>query len=306
MKEMEAVLSGKCAVEDLRKVMEESFSCVAVLDDVQSRTIRSCEFSKCGRYLATASFDSTTVVWEKGKNEEQHITWNAIATLEGHENEVKCVSWSPDGKYLATCSRDKSVWIWSVPDDERMAASEEEEDWDAISVLNGHTQDVKFVAWNPSQSVLYSASYDDTIKAWAEDVEDWGCFETLTGHTNTVWSLAFNADGNLLASVSQDKTVRIWKNTAVDTGYRWELVQSLEGAHDRTIFSVHWVGDLLVTGGADDLICVYRYKDKLELIHQEKQAHLTDVNCVRWNGKIPGLCASASDDATIKLWLAQS
>lgn len=291
----------------MENVLKDNFTCVTVLDDIQSRTIRSCEFSKCGKYLATASFDSTTVVWEKGMNEERKVTWNAIATLEGHENEVKCVSWSSDGKYLATCSRDKSVWIWSVPDKERMAVSnDEEEDWDALSVLNGHSQDVKFVLWSPTQSVLYSASYDDTIKAWAEDVEDWGCFDTLTGHTNTVWGLAFNSDGNLLASVSQDKTVRIWKNETVDTGYKWELIQSLENAHDRTIFSVHWVGDMLVTGGADDVICVYRYKDKLELLHQQRNAHRTDINCVRWNERVSGLCASASDDATVKLWLAKS
>lgn len=41
-----------------------SWHCSAILEDVHSRTIRSCCWSPDGSHLATASFDRTVAIWE--------------------------------------------------------------------------------------------------------------------------------------------------------------------------------------------------------------------------------------------------
>lgn len=38
--------------------------CSAILEDMHTRTIRSCCWSPSGRHLATASFDKTTAIWQ--------------------------------------------------------------------------------------------------------------------------------------------------------------------------------------------------------------------------------------------------
>lgn len=63
------------------------------------------------------------------EGEEQDL--EPFQTLEGHENEVKCVAWSSNGNYVATCSRDKSIWIFEEDDGE---VSE----YECMSVLSGH------------------------------------------------------------------------------------------------------------------------------------------------------------------------
>ena len=50
---------------------------------------------------------------------------------------------------------------------------DDDEEYECVSVIESHTQDVKKVVWHPSADVLASCSYDDTIKLYREDDDDW-------------------------------------------------------------------------------------------------------------------------------------
>jgi len=248
--------------------------------------------------LACASFDGTVIVWESLSINLTH--WDQCASLEGHDNEVKCVSWNNDGRLLATCGRDKKIWIWEKINNE----------FECISMLEGHTQDVKFIKFHKSLPLLFSTSYDDTIKIWQEEDDDeWKCTDTLTGHDSTVWSLALNNQGNKLISVSDDKSTKCWICDSPNSNGKWRCNSTLKGLHSQPIYTVDWSSEnsYIVTGGGDNNITISTLGDNsdgnlLTLQYKLENAHDNDVNCVRWNPHKPSLLASSGDDGLIKLW----
>ena len=296
----------------------ETIHCIATLEDAQTRTIRCCEWSPIGtgKLIACASFDGTVVIWEAQNT--QKTRWEQVASLEGHENEVKSVSWSNNGQWLATCGRDKKVWVW-----EKLSGTQSE--FECVSMLDGHTQDVKFVQWHPYQSnVLFSCGYDDTIKVWLEDDDEFFCRYTLQGHTNTVWGLTLDKCSSQATdkfcrflSCSADLSLKLWEhhgdivtsntfmndqddqkvddeNGKVD---EWQMLHTLSNLHKFPIYSCHWStnlynedgsGSVVATGGGDNTISIIQVrKDEsglhlLDINSREKEAHDGDINCVRW------------------------
>jgi WD40 repeat protein len=107
------------------------------------------------------------------------------------------------------------------------------------------------VIWVPGSLTIASASYDNSIKFWQQGNDDeWACIDTLTGHTSTVWDIRFTNDGRFLASCSDDQTIKIWVRNDEFEGKDFYLnICTLEGHHDRPIYSCSWSpdGNLLAT-----------------------------------------------------------
>ena len=115
----------------IRIYSTRTHSCISVLEGSHSRTIRCVAWSPSGNHIAAASFDGTVSIWERDDGSwdsryENNMRSRGTASarrrrlcyvhthirsilLEGHENEVKCVSWHRNGSLLATCARDKTV-----------------------------------------------------------------------------------------------------------------------------------------------------------------------------------------------------
>jgi WD40 repeat protein len=108
--------------------------------------VNSVAFSRDGRWLASASSDSTAKIWETS-------TGQSVRTIHVAENwQVNAIAYSPDGTLIATGSQDGIARVWDV------AGGKER------GKFAGHGDVVSSVAFSPDGKWLASGSWDGTIR----------------------------------------------------------------------------------------------------------------------------------------------
>ncbi|KAL9255879.1 CIA1-like protein [Drosera capensis] len=176
-----------------------------------------------------------------------------------------------------------------------------------IESLEGHTDRVWSLAWNPTSGVrgnpvlFASCSGDKTVRIWEQSPS--GAFKCKfvleETHTRTVRSCAWSPSGKMLATASFDATTAVWQNIGGD----YECISTLEASRNK-MKSVSWSasGALIATCSRDKSVWIWEVEpgNEFECV-AVLQGHTQDVKMVLWHPELEVLF-SCSYDNTVKIW----
>ncbi|EJD02482.1 WD40 repeat-like protein [Fomitiporia mediterranea MF3/22] len=137
------------------------------------KTVCIWDTQKDGRYIASGSDDATVQIWDAQTGAQ------VGAPLEGHQDSVQSVAYSPDGRHIVSGSDDKTLRIWDAQTRVQLGRP-----------LEGHQGWVRCVAYSLDGCHVISGSSDKTIRVWdAQTGAHVG--PQLDGHQWWVFSFAF-------------------------------------------------------------------------------------------------------------------
>jgi len=161
----------------------------------------------------------------------------------------------------------------------------------AESVLSGHTDAVRAVAWSPDGASVATGSRDGTARLW--DASTGTVSHVLTGHDGMVDGIAWSPNGTRIATAGRDATVRIWD---ASTG---GPITALECSD--FVRAVAWSPDGRALAASSRDECVRVWEAGSWNLRATLTGHRGDVWGLSWSPDSMRL-ASASHDRTVIVW----
>ena len=210
--------------------------------DGQAHIVLSTEFSTDGRYMLSGGLGNGVSLWEirTGREVRRFAARNSWSS-----------AISPNGRYVITGSEDKFAQIWSV------------ETGEELHKLEGHSDDVRRVAFSPDSKYALTGSNDKTARLW--DVETGKEVRRFEGHSDQINSVAFSPNGKFVLTGSSDKVARLWET---DTGRELRRFEGHTGGIGAATFSPN--GMYVLTGSDDRTVRLWEADTGKEIRRFEK------------------------------------
>lgn len=157
-----------------------------------SRAVVSIAWSPDGRTLAVLVEGGSLLLWDVDSRQEHYI--------EKRSGPVSGVAWSPDGRALAFAGEYGKILLLEPASRQTLVA------------LEGHTSDVKSLAFSFDGLLLASTGLDGTLRLWRCDT--WENIAVLGGGISNYppLGLAFHPKAHVLATLGEKYTaVRVWE-----------------------------------------------------------------------------------------------
>lgn len=280
------------------------------------------KFSPNGLKLASGSKDASVIIWDV---DPYKLVLKHRRTLDVQVS-VSFVSWSPDSKMLLVGGPDDSpeIFIWNVEDCSLIVKMSHAMD-DSLSCGAFNPDGTRFVTGG-LKGQFYLCDLKGTILDSWEGVRV-NCLAFLSDNKTVLASdNHYRVRGYVFDNPRTDydiiKEPHPVMTFAINSTERYALLNiATQGLHlwdleDKTLvrrfqgirqsnFAIHscfgGINESFVASGSEDnKVCIWHIKREEPLA--KLSGHTKTVNCVSWNPVFPSLLASASDDATIRIW----
>lgn len=230
---------------------------LATLSGHSDRVCR-VEFHPTGKYLASASFDTTWRLWDIETTTE-------LILQEGHSRQVFAVSFNTDGSLLASGGFDSIGRIWDL----RTGRT--------VMILEGHIREIYSVDWSTDGYRVLSGAGDGWVKCWdLRAVRNIGGIGAHNGNVSDLRWYKGNGDPTAVVDVEMDGRNAIQpkkagtffvsggfdKNVNIFSADDWALGKQLSG-HSGNVLSVDVSQDSawIASGGHDRTVKIWGRDD---------------------------------------------